>query len=545
MRDLARLIAIGLLSFAIVGFAMLYSRSGDVTTVFRSVSEGVASAVDGIGSLTGAEDNGEARPQTFTLALERPRAAAWVGLAGFPDQSELVFRVPRGANYLSGALNLVFDTQLTEHGDGLLTLSVNGTPRGQLVLDSGRHTHRARIELTAADLSGDRLVLHMAGRGTTNSGQICPTDAANSGSAVTLTTDSRLELVSATAPSDTTGVLLASPGSLALQPGSNQGDMALAIWASQQLKRAGIDARLSPGGPGETSVLVTSHAVTVSASESEPRAMLAGEEAVMALVSAASPSLPLPISGPVTVADLGAETIIKSFRGSRRWTVPFNAADMPGGSLPETFALRLKATPLAAGNDWVVRVTLNGNLIETYRVAGSTDTLAFDVALPAERMLPSNTLMVELVDTTPNQGICTRPPDAQAQLLPESSLRDSAPATIAWAQLIERLAASPQIALDAEGLDLAQAGRASELLQLLLPRRTDMRFDGDAPVRLKAVTRNGAAAALALAGPSAELVMPVATNNGRSLAVVKPGTELGTALQHLGADDVVVIVTGR
>src|SRR5690606_6183722 len=123
---------------------------------------------------------------THTLSLARPMAASWVGLAGFPDQSEIVFRIPRGEAWLSGALELVFDTQLTEHGDGLPTLSVTGTPRGQLVLDSGRNTQRARIELTAADLGSDRLVLHMSGRGTTNSGQICPTDAANSGSAVTL-----------------------------------------------------------------------------------------------------------------------------------------------------------------------------------------------------------------------------------------------------------------------------------------------------------------------------------------------------------------------
>lgn len=545
MRDLLRLIAIGLLSFAIVGFAMLYTRGGDVTTVFRSVSDGVTSAVSGIGSLAGAGEGGRAGPETFTLNLERPRAAAWVGLAGFPDQSEIVFRIPRGEAYLSGALNLVFDTQLTEHGDGLLTLGVNGTPRGQLVLDSGRHTHRARIELTAADLAGDRLVLQMAGRGTTNTGQICPTDAANSGSAVTLTAESGLELVSATAPADTIGVLLASPGSLALQPGANRGDMALAVWASQRLKRAGIDARLSTGGPGETSVLVTSHAVTVNATESEPGTMLAGEEAVMALVSAAASSPPPPANGPVTVADLGAETIIKSFRGSRRWTVPFNAADMPGGSLPEAFALRLKATPLAGGNDWVTRVTLNGNLIATYRVAGSTDTLSFDVALPAERMLPANTLVVELVDTTPNEGICTRAPDAQAQLLPESSLLNSASATSGWAQLIERLAASPEIGLDAEGLDLAHARRASELLELVLPRRADMRFDGEGQMRLKAVARDAAATAIALAGPSAEVVLPVTTNTGRSVAVLTPGSELDSALQQLGADDVVVIVTSR
>jgi len=543
MRDIFRLIAIGILSFAIVGFAMLYSRGGDVTTVFRSVSDGVKSAAEGIGSVV-ATDDADRAPDTYTLSIARPGAPAWVGLAGFPDQSEIVFRVPRGEAYLSGALHLVFDTQLTEHGDGLLTLSVNGTPRGQLVLGSGQHTHQARIELTAADLSGDRLVLQMAGRGITNSGQICPTDAANSGSAVTLTAESRLELISATPPADVIGVLLASPGSLALQPGTNKGDMALAIWANQRLKRAGIDARLSAGGPGETSVVVTSHAVTAAGSAATT--MLAGKEAVQALVTAASPVLPMPTSGAVTVADLGAETIIKSFRGSRRWTVPFKAADMPAGSLPETFALRLKVTPLASGNDWVVRITLNGNLIETYRVAGSTDTLSFDVALPPERMLPANTLMVELVDTTPNQGICTRAPDAQAQLLPESSLQDHSPATMEWARLIETLAASPEIGLDADSLDLAQARRASELLELVLPRRADMRFDSEAPINLRAVPHDQAAMAVALAGASAKVVVPVvAANAGIALAALDPGTELDEALERLGADDVVVIVSSR
>lgn len=544
MRDLFRLIAIGLVSFTIVGLAMVYTRGGDVGTAFRSVTDGVTNVASGIGSsLTGAASAEAPAASTHVFTVARPKAAAWVGLAGFPDQSEIVFPVPRDGNYLSGALNLVFDTQLTEHGDGLLTLSVNGTPRGQLVLDSGRHTHQARIELTAADLSGDRVVLMMAGRGTTNSGQICPTDAANSGSAVTLAADSNLELVSPTAPTDSVGVLLASPGTLALQPGSNEGDVALAIWANQQLVRGGMDARLSNGGPGETLVTVTSHAITPAGTNATN--VLAGERAVAALISAGGTRLQLPVEGPVTVADLGAETIVKSFRGSRRWTVPFAAADMPGGALPEQFALRLKVTPLAGNYDWVVRLTLNGNLIETHRVAGSSDRLAFNVTLPPERMLPVNALIVELVDSTPNEGICTRAPDAQAQLLPESALFDTAPADAEWAKLIERLAASSGIAIDANGLGLAEARRASEMLSLVLPRQAAPRFDGIGPILLKAVARDWVAGSVAMAGSSVEVLVPVPGNAGRTLAVLPPGPELNAALERLGADDVAILVITR
>lgn len=540
MRDLFRLIAVGLVSFAIVGLAMVYTRGGDVRTAFKAVSDSVTGAV---GDLA-APVTGTTTPEpaaTHSLSIARPRAASWVGLAGFPDQSEIVFPVPKDGNYLSGALNLVFDTQLAEDGDGLLTLSVNNTPRGQLVLNAGRHTHQARIELTAADLGSDRIVLQMAGRGTTNSGQICPTDAANSGSAVTLTAESRLELVSLDAPADTVGVLLASPGTLALKPGPNAGDTALAIWANQQLLRAGIDARLSEGGPGETPVTVTSYAVTTTADDAAN--MVAGETAIASLVSAAGTrTLPLG-NGPVTVAELGAETLVKSFRGSRRWTIPFAAADMPGGRLPETFALRLKTTPLTGENDWMVRVTLNGNLIEAYRVAGSSDTLSFEVALPAERLLPANSIVVELVDTTPNEGICKRQPDAQAQLLPESQLIDTAPAPAGWAALIEELAASPSLALKAEGLSLAQARNASELLSLVLPRNATMRFAGDAPMVLSAVARDAVTTALVLAGDGTRVLVPVPGSAGKALELLAPGPDLNNALSRLVADDVAIIIS--
>jgi hypothetical protein len=542
MNDLLRLIAVGLMSFAIVGLAMVYSRGGDVSTMFQTVSQNVTGAVGGIGSaLTGTASDEPPASAAHTLTIARPKAAAWVGLAGFPDQAEIVFPLPREASYLSGALDLVFDTQLTEHGDGLLTLSVNGTPRGQLVLDSGRHTHNARIELTAADLTGDRVALQMAGRGTTNSGQICPTDAANSGSAITLAGSSRLDLVTATAPADGVGLLLASPGALALRPGPNKGDTALAIWAAQQLARGGIEARVSEGGPGETAVTITRHAVTTMTAPATN--MLVGEEAVRAIISASGS--PLPAAGPVRVADLGAETLVKSFRGSRRWSIPFAAADLPGGALPERFNVQLKTTPLASGNDWIVRFTLNGNLLEAHRVAGNSDTLSFAVGLPEHRLLPANLLMVELVDSTPGPGPCARPTDAQAQMLPESLLLDTAPATLAWAALIERLAASPVVGLEADGLTLAQARAASDLLSLIVPRDGQVSFDGTAPIVLAMVPRDLAATTLAIADASTQVVVPVTSNAGRSLAVLSRGPQLDDALTRLGTDDVVILVAAH
>jgi len=543
MRDLFRLIAVAAMSFAVVGVAMVYSRGGDLDTAMRSVATGVSDVVSDMGRMIGGEGAAEPGATGYPVTLARADAARWVGLAGFPDQAEIAFALPRG-HYLSGALDLGFDTQLTEHGDGLLTLSVNGTPRGQVVLDGGRATHRIRIELTPSDLAGNRIVLHMAGRGITNSGQLCPTDAANSGSAVTLTADSRLELIADQPLADAIGALVAAPRPLVIAPGAGGEDTALAVWTSQQLNRSGIAARLGQAGAGETPIVVATHAVTAAGTASAN--VLAGQPAVDALVEAAGSAAPLPAAWPVGAADLGVETTVKTFRGSRRWTIPFNAADLPGGSLPERLGLRLKATPLAGGHDWIVRISLNGNLIEARRFPGTADTLALDLALPAERLLPRNALLVELVDTTPNEGICARGPDAQAQLLPETALFDTAPADAAWAGLIERLAAAPEIALQAaSGLTPAQAGRAADLLGQILPRATRLRFDAEGPVRLVVTDRTGLARQLAALSAVAAIhaVLPAPAGGGLA-AMQVPGAEFGAALERLGPDDVVILATG-
>lgn len=537
------------MSFAVVGAAMIYSRGSDVGTTFQSLTQNVSSfagdvtqSFGGTGNETDAED-----PQSgYPLSLARPDGARWVGLAGFPDQTEVSFPLPRGGDYLSGAFNLVFDTQLTEHGDGLLTLSVNGTQRGQVVLDAGRATHQVRIELTPSDLLGDRVVLHLAGRGTTNSGQICPVDAANSGSAVTLSAQSRLELVATKPLTDAIGALAVAPQPFVLNA-ETQADKALAIWANQYLNRSDIAARIGTAGAGETAVSISAHGgATAAGIASDNR--LVGQASVQQLVASAGSAL-APAAWPVGVADLGAETIVKTFRNSRRWQVPFNAADLPGGALPEVFNLSLKTTPLAAANDWVVRITLNGNLIETHRLPGSLDTIELSVALPKERMLPANNLVVELVDTTPNEGICTRPADAQAQLLPESVFLDEAAATDGWAGLIESLARAPEITLSVlDGVTTAQLGQASDMLATLLPRNARIKVEGDTGTRLIVTQRAALAQALAgmMVNDAVHVVIPARRTAGMGADVLTlPSAELGTALDRLEQDDVVIIAISR
>jgi len=548
MRDLFRLIALALISCAIVGAAMIYSRDGDLGASIRNVASTAGETLSVVGQkLAGAEagaSDNAAEGNSFPVTIGRAKAAQWVGLAGFPDQTELVFPIPAGATYQSGALVLSFDTQLTEVGDGLLTVSVDGTPRRQIVLEGGNASHQLRIELTAAELVLDRIVLGLAGRGTTNSGQICPVDAANSGSAVTLSADSRLELRADQPLTDAVDALLAAPSPLVLDGGQTASDSAMVAWANQQLNRGGVAARIGVAGAAETPVTLVDHAA--SAAGVATRNQLIGQQAIAQLIKAAGAAMPVPSAWPVTAADLGAETSVRSFRGSRRWTIGFAAADLPGGHLPEQFMVRLKATPLADDNDWVVRVTLNGNLIETRRLDGSADSIAFAVDLPEARLQPSNDLMVELVDTTGNEGVCRKASDAQAQLLPESALSDTSPPSTEWAELIEQIAAAPHISITSSApLGDAHGAQASALLAMLLPRQAKVRFDGDAAVKLDMVDRAGFAATVAKLPVGQSVVAALPARGKAAMTVVAlPSPDFAAALAQLEADDVFVIIAG-
>lgn len=548
MRDLIRLLSVGIMSFAIVAIAMVYSRGGDLQSAIQPVTQAAASlaaqASQSLGQGASAAET-DAEAEGYTYSVTRPNAARWVGLAGFPDQSEVSFPLPGNHHYRSGTLKLRFETQLTQHGDGLLTLSVNRTERGQIVLDSGQAVHDIDIALTPQDLAGDRIVLHMAGRGTTSAGQICPTDAINSGSAVTLSAQSSLELTSDQTLSDGVGALAAAPQPFVIAQGSDAADRGMAIWAAQQFNRAGLAARIGDAGAGETPMRVASHAVTSSAVA--PGNLLVGQEAVRQVIEAYGSSLRLSPDWPVSVTDLGADTAVKSFRGSRRWTIQFNAADLPGGGLPESFALRLAATPLAGSSEWVVRLLLNGNLVDSHRLPGGSKIIELAVALPAERLLPQNGLVVELVDTTPNESICSRGLDAQAQLLPESALIDSAPADMAWAQLIEQLAGLPALSLTtSDGLDAAQANRAGDMLAAILPRTIRLSQD-EGPVQMMVTDRSGLTQALLRLADQGEVtaILPDAGDGGRApIVVAVPGPGFGIALERLGANDVILLATG-
>ena len=491
MKDLVRLLMVAVLSFAVVGAALLYSRESDALGQFSSMLQTGAGKLDNVIDLGGQSEPvlpDDAADHT-RLWIARPKQDVWIGLAGFPDQTEVRFPMPAGINLVSGALELEFESELAEHGDGRMTILVNGNRRGEIVLNTGREKHKVSIALDADDLLGSQILLELAGRGTTNSGQICPTDAANSGAAITILPTSGLALYTDD-PIDRPDIRLAAlvePFNVML--GASAEDQARAIWAAQDIRRRGIGMRLA--GPNDVADVSVASAGADAISLVDDRLVLSGEAGVDRLIHQRQPlALSQSDTWPVPVSALGAETVAKNFRGSRLWTLPYQIADLPAGLMPRQLALALKTSSLTEGSEWVVRVSLNGNLLVSQRFAGTVDEIALDVDLPTEMQGLSNSMLVELIDTSPNDSICRAGPDAQAQLLPRTELRASGGQPAAgWGELVGALARTSSIGIVTDTpLTLAQAQRSRALLQRFLPKHASVAFAAEAnaaPVQLK------------------------------------------------------------
>lgn len=490
MRDLLRLLGIAVLVFAIVGFAMIYSRDSAFRYGMSAFFNGTVGAVGrGLSDLVGLGDNsGEPKLESTTLRIVRPSQTSWVGLTGFPDQTVVHFTVPRVGGYVDGQLDLHFDVQLAQGGDGLLSVAVNGERRSEIVLDTGHNVYDVAIPLTLPDLLADRVVVELAARGSTNGGQICPSDDSNAGSAVSLLPESALVLTTLQKNNDPLTALIAAADPLLLYLGANVRDQAIAVWAAQHMARSGVPSTLvedplTPGRIVVTDLRDAPEAVELDIGGNIVLNGTAGLRRAIALRRADAVAPAFRSDWPVAVSGLTTETMARNFRGSKRWTIPYKIANLPKGLTPTRLELALRTSLLAEGNEWIVRVLLNGNLLETTRLPGNVPDIRLPVELPVALQGLDNSLVVELIDPSPSQSICRAGLDAQAQLLPETRLTAAGTQPMeGWGALVRQLAGTPVVVPgNRDLLSVNQATRVAAMLAQFLPVEANVGFDPEGP----------------------------------------------------------------
>lgn len=470
MSEIVRVIALAIVTFFVTAVVLVLSNPEltHVVLMRLGIDPGQEARVE-TGRATEALVPGE---RVFTV--QHPQRERWTGLMGFPSNAELRFPVPRDLSVTGGQLQLVLSTQMIENGDGLITIAVNGVQRDALVLEAGRQTLQLLYDLTPSDLAGDAVVVALSGNGTTNHGQICPTNVTNLGAAVELAPTSALLLELSSPATSEEAELAAMSASLQLDWSGST----VPVWAAQYLTRLAVHTELAAT---ETSELVLDPGQAEVFMRGETGGfVIGGVPGVEHLATLRGGALPAVYgaSWPVPAQVLGADLRANTFRGSRRWEISYKLADMPRGIAPDALNLELATSTLAGSYNWVVRVMLNDQLIYSAEHDGRSDRISHRIPLPSDKTWLNNRLVVTLTDPSPNQGICRAGPEAAAQMLDTTTLTyaDARPAN-ARELVVSALAAAPTVTLDApETLTQASAVHASGLLSMVLPLTTQAEF---------------------------------------------------------------------
>ena len=466
MREIARLIALAILAFSIVALAVVLDNPSVTDSLGRRL--GLFSEATGAPPARIAEGDNVVR-------VRRPHADTWIGLQGFPSQVAIRFPVPRDAGMIGGQVLLDIRSQLIQQGDGLLRILIDGRERDAIVLERGTQTHNLTYALTPSDLAAGSVLVILSGNGTTNYGQICPTNVTNLGAAIEVLPSSALLLELDKPLAGAAALAVVAPEPLDLDVATAP---ATAAWAAQWLSRQGVPAVLGTG-PAPDLIRVVNEGPEPMSVDADKVLSLAGSKGVMEIAALRGAALPASYGHqwPLPVEALTTDLLTHTFRGSSRWSLKYKLADLPEGRAPGNFSLSLKTSLLQEGYQWTMRVLLNGSLIHSGNHPGTGDTISLDIPLPPALQGLVNEIVVTLVDNTPNQGICRAGPEAAAQLLPASRL-DAAPSAANDKQaLVGALAGATSVAIPPEsGAGLPAAEFLTGMLDLILPLDTETKF---------------------------------------------------------------------
>ncbi|WP_127754613.1 cellulose biosynthesis cyclic di-GMP-binding regulatory protein BcsB [Devosia sp. 1566] len=517
MRDALRLVMFAVIIFGVTTLSVLFSDPGFAANLTERLgfSEGgeaapiqlaqadsppagappaqgqaaapaAAAQAEAAPAATGRQQAAPARLTAGEAVVRIPRAqpGIWMGLAGFPAHATLRFPLPEGVNIVEGQVQLDLQSELVEQGDGLLTVLVNGTERDAIVLMRGTTTLQLTYPLLPADLAAGEILVTLDANGTTNWGQICPTNAANLGAAIAVLESSGLALQLDAPRSDVeTRIALASEPIGLWAPDQP----AMQAWATQWLSRQGVPAQARPLDQNGSFSLVAEAAEPLSMNDAG-QITLAGTEALDMVARIKGATLPASYEAqwPLPINALTPDLAAHTFRGSSRWLLDYKLADLPDGLAPARLHLALKTSQLVEPNQWSLRVLLNGNLVHAANHPGTDGAITLDVPLPAQFQFLSNQLAIVLVDNSPNQGICRAGPEAAAQLLPESYLDPVQTPEGAKQVLVSALAGSGGVFVAGPAsADQGATLQTQRLLDLILPLDVPASFLEEKPVSIQ------------------------------------------------------------
>lgn len=391
-----RLIGIGLSAFLLAGIAILLVRSDFLGQSARAVQALVHGPQLQFEVPIPAGPAAQGHSATILRAgPDRPLI-----LSGLPAYQSASFLVPRDAGALSGYLDIHLTTQVLTGVQAALRLNIDNTRRAEILLRPGDAGRSLRIELTAQDLSRERLSVSFSLQGT--GPQTGCTANQGIDAVVEIDPTSALHLTLQKALITPQDRIAAWGGQMRLTWPQTNAAFRDSLTVASAMVRAGHPVRfMEPGTVGLTAV--QARAAILDSATSVPRPILFTDF----------------YTGAPDQKNL-FET--RSFLRETTWRIGFDAEQTLGAHRPKTLELAMILGQHPNGAAWQVTIVMDGGLVG--QVAPDPQSGRLQLSLPLPPKPKAKGLAIEITARSAHQpeGLCNDGPILVAQLLPITRL---------------------------------------------------------------------------------------------------------------------------
>ncbi|WP_425056048.1 hypothetical protein [Pseudomonas abyssi] len=329
---------------------------------------------------------------------------AWVGLSGLQSYERIEFPLPRRARIRDGELWLELTSEFEEGATARLRFNVNGSRRGEIVLERGITEHRVHLPLKPEDFLSDRVVLAISTTGVSPH-VICRAQW-DGGTVVSVKPTSHLILALDGPLSDAQDRLAAA------------GMPAMVLWPEEMdalQKSALLRLALTRGGivfvPQEMAGDDSLH--------------LTAQEADAVTVRALANRLEL-THWPVALGQLNSNLAVRDLQRTSSWRFNFDRRLLPGQGSPSALAFGMRIAGLR-DEDWLLTVVQDGRLIHSETLNGQRFELSREVGLNSmPAMHHQGVVDIALRRRGDNDDECREPEPAVAEIIQASVLHGAA-----------------------------------------------------------------------------------------------------------------------
>jgi hypothetical protein len=321
-------------------------------------------------------------------------------MSGLPAYQSASFVVPRDAGAMSGYLEIDLTTQVLPGVEAVLRLNIDNTRRADILLRPGEAKRSLRIELTAHDLSRERLAVSFTLQGT--------------GPHTVCTAEQGVEAVVEIEPS--------SAMHLTLQRALITPQDRIAAWGGQ------MHLTWPAKGAARRDSLIAASAA-VRAGYPVRFMEYAADGLNTAQARAALMDNAAPVSRAMHLADFynGVPDQYSLFetrtlQRETTWRIGFDAEQTRGARRPETLDLAMILGQHPYGAAWQITIIMDGGLVSQTTHDPQSGRLLLSLPLPLNSKAKG--LAIEITARSEHQpeGICNDGPILVAQLLPDTKL---------------------------------------------------------------------------------------------------------------------------